>query len=315
MTHKNSALDDLDLMLVKELGADARQSSRRIAKKLGLTPPTIQRRLERLINEDILAVVAMPAPAVLGFNTRVIFRIRVAAGKSATVVEHLKPCPDILNIILTAGRYDIMAFGLFRSLEEQISFMDRELGRVPYLVGVDPLTQVTPFVKDSWIYLQPRARTKEGSPHHRLDDMDLKLIGELELRPRDSIVNLAKRLEMNRKATSARLRTLLDANIIKVVSVANPSYFGYGVQTGIFLRANFGKIRSVANALAADNRVLHVAILAGKFNIYAWTIFRDLADMYSFTTEGLGAIPGIAEFETMILVRAAKHSYGLVSTR
>ena len=53
MLHSNT-LDDLDIKILKKLISDARLSYRAIADQIGVSPPTILSRVEKLENNAII---------------------------------------------------------------------------------------------------------------------------------------------------------------------------------------------------------------------------------------------------------------------
>ncbi|MDD5095859.1 MAG: AsnC family transcriptional regulator, partial [Dehalococcoidia bacterium] len=50
-------LDELDLMLIRELEVDARRSAKELAAKLGTSHTTVQRRLRYLLDEGVISFV------------------------------------------------------------------------------------------------------------------------------------------------------------------------------------------------------------------------------------------------------------------
>ena len=62
------ALDELDMRICHEMVTNGQQSSREIGQKLGVPHATVRRRMNRLISNDIVHLVAMPNPTALGYH-------------------------------------------------------------------------------------------------------------------------------------------------------------------------------------------------------------------------------------------------------
>ncbi|MDD5095788.1 MAG: AsnC family transcriptional regulator, partial [Dehalococcoidia bacterium] len=74
-------LDKLDLMLIRELGIDARKSSVELGVKLGTSHTTVQRRLQALLDEGIISFVTIADPKNLGYLTLILLGINTRPGR------------------------------------------------------------------------------------------------------------------------------------------------------------------------------------------------------------------------------------------
>lgn len=308
----NFKLDELDLMLAKELELDARQSNRVLAKKLATSEATVRRRLQRLLDEGIITIVTVPDRQSLGFPIGIDVGLKVSPGKADEVAEYLRSHKRIQNILLATGRYDILIHAALRDINEQNIFLGEDLSRVPYLLSAETIFFVE-VVKMSWKYLNDDTYRYKKPMAYDLDDLDFSLIKELELCPRESVTELGRKLGVNRILVGRRLRKLLAADVIRVVSIANPSCFGFNVQVFIFVKVQPARISSVANSLIGEKRILHICTIAGRFDLFLSAAFGDLAEMSDFIMNQLASYPGVISYETMIQVAFAKRSYSLLT--
>jgi len=299
-------------MLVKELEIDARQSHLELAAKLETSPTTVRRRLQRLLDEGIITIIAMTDPIAFGFQTRAHIGLNVRPGKVDAVVEYLKSYRSVRVIRILTGRYDVFLSVIFRSSQEMLTFANQELGRIPDLVDYETML-ILQRAKGSWTYLNDSTGMVTEAIPQSLDESSLKLIAELELHPRESITNLGHKLGMNRKSVSRRLQALLNENIVRVVSITNPSAFGFGVHAAILVKVYPGKITDVVEALVADTRIHLVTIITGNFDLFLAAAFQDAGQMADFLRNDLGNIDGVMTHETMLQVALPKRSFALMS--
>lgn len=114
----NIQLDELDLRLIDLLSRDARVSNRRIAADLGVTEGTIRGRIKRLQQENLIRFTAITNTAYLGSPRLVFLGIEAEQARVQDVARQIAEIPPINCVIITLGRYHVLAIGLFRDLDE-----------------------------------------------------------------------------------------------------------------------------------------------------------------------------------------------------
>ena len=61
-------LDQLDLMIIKELQIDGRQTNTELARKLSVSRTTVRSKLQRLLDEHVISINAVANPPLLGYE-------------------------------------------------------------------------------------------------------------------------------------------------------------------------------------------------------------------------------------------------------
>jgi len=144
--------------------------------------------------------------------------------------------------------------------------------------------------------------TKETSISNlvRLEELDLRLIELLETGPRRPRAELATSLGISRSTVGAKLQRLINARVIRTVCLVDHIALGYE-NTALFgINVTPGSLLEVADGLAALARIHYVALCAGPFDIVSWGIFKGSDDLLDFLAEGLGKIPGVSRYETIM---------------
>ncbi|MFC1821753.1 Lrp/AsnC family transcriptional regulator [Thermodesulfobacteriota bacterium] len=116
---------DIDKKIVRMLLQNARQSSEEIAKQLDVTSATIRRRINRLIEDQALRIVALIDPEKFGFPLVAIIAFKVDRDKLDQTIQNLTQCPEIPWVTSTTGRYDVLTMAWFRSNSELSDFLKR----------------------------------------------------------------------------------------------------------------------------------------------------------------------------------------------
>lgn len=129
MTYEN-----LDIRLIKELQDDARQSLRKLARKLDVSPSTVSKRLDGLIERGVITGFRPEVDYTkLGFSLVAVTRVKARGEALQRVVDSLVDDPRLTQVYEITGEFDVMAIGRFRDESE----MNREIKRVLNLPGIE----------------------------------------------------------------------------------------------------------------------------------------------------------------------------------
>ena len=126
-------MDDLDRKIIGLLQINGRASNARIARDVGVSEGTVRRRLRRLVQDEIIRVVAVPDPEKMGLSTVALIGIQADPDKLDDVAEHLAALPETQYVSLTTGSYDLFIWVALLSSEELGNFIRN---RVCVITGV-----------------------------------------------------------------------------------------------------------------------------------------------------------------------------------
>lgn len=299
MTHPRLGLDELDLKLAGELEANARQTTRDLAAKLGVSATTVSTRIRRMTEDGTLIFCAICDPQSLGYQIRVIFGLNVMSGKSTDVEKGLAKCKGVQMTSLTTGRYDLVISVDFRNNLELLGWLTDELAGFPEVTKIEEMT-ILKVVKSNFMFLHGEGGSGKDITSRNLNAEELKLVKALELNPRESIGVLGKKIGMSRWAAAHTFEGLVEEGLVKTISVIDPAALGLALRAYVFLVVRRDRIIPIAHTLADNKRIPHVAIVTGRFNIVINTAFSDLEEMTHFLTHDVGNIPGVIGYETVI---------------
>ena len=123
-------LDNLNEQIIDILKADGRASNASIARSLGVSEGTIRRRLNMLIEGDIVNVNVSLNPGKLGFYTEAIIGVQVDPDKIDPVSEGLAELEEIGWVSVTTGSFDIFAWVTLESAEKLGVFPRTQVGTI-----------------------------------------------------------------------------------------------------------------------------------------------------------------------------------------
>ncbi len=125
-----AVLDEIDKILIRELQRDGRASYAALGRAVGLSPAASRVRVQRLLRDRIIEIVAVTNPLALGFETMAMLGIEVD-GDVRKVADSIDPLPEVSYVVIAAGRYDLLveivcdrADDLFPFVNERIRSLD-----------------------------------------------------------------------------------------------------------------------------------------------------------------------------------------------
>lgn len=123
-------MDELDRKIIQILQENGRASNARIARDVGVSEGTVRRRLQTLLSDGIIKVVALPDPEVLGYNTEALVGIQVDPDKIDEVARQLAALKESSWVSVTTGSFDIFCWVTLPSSEDLGNFLKSEVGTI-----------------------------------------------------------------------------------------------------------------------------------------------------------------------------------------
>ena len=130
-------IDKTDCDIIEMLQKDGRLSNTTIAKKLGVSEATVRARLNRLIDEEYIQIVAVGNPIKLGFDIVGMIRFEIDLSKVDSIIRELKKLKPIWFIVQTTGNTDIHAEFNIRSLYELKEFITKNINKIDGIIRTD----------------------------------------------------------------------------------------------------------------------------------------------------------------------------------
>jgi Lrp/AsnC family transcriptional regulator for asnA, asnC and gidA len=128
----NGVLDDVSKAIIEQLQADGRTSYATIAKSVGLSDAAVRVRVQRLLDSEVMQIVAVTDPLQLGFTRQAMIGIGTE-GDTQLVAERLADMEEVTYVVTTAGSFDLIIEVVCEDDEELLDLVSR---RIRTLAGV-----------------------------------------------------------------------------------------------------------------------------------------------------------------------------------
>ena len=110
-------LDDLDRQLIEVLARDARVSNRKIAVDLGVTEGTVRGRIKRLQQDGLISFTAITSFGLADSARMAFIGVQAEFSDVREVARQIAELSQVNAVMLTLGRFNILAICLFNSLD------------------------------------------------------------------------------------------------------------------------------------------------------------------------------------------------------
>ena len=121
-------LDEIDIRILRKLISDARLSYRNIAEQIGVSPPTVLARVEKLEkNKIIKSYSALLDHEKLGYDLTAIIEVTAIKNKVGEVENGLSKYENVCAIYDITGLTDMIIVAKFRNRKELSNFVKKEL--------------------------------------------------------------------------------------------------------------------------------------------------------------------------------------------
>jgi Lrp/AsnC family leucine-responsive transcriptional regulator len=99
---------DIDIKLIEELQEDGRASNKALARRLGMHPSTVSKKIKQLLDSGTIKIRALPNLNKLGYRAQALLILDVDLSKIEEVIEALYEKFHVNMIITVFGRSNLL---------------------------------------------------------------------------------------------------------------------------------------------------------------------------------------------------------------
>ena len=132
------ALDDTSKAIITRLQQDGRTAYSAIARDIGLSEAAVRSRVQRLVENEVLQIVAVTDPAQVGFARQAMIGLKVT-GSLKTVAAQLDELPEVAYVVITAGRYDLITEVVCQDDDHLLTLLTEAIRTIPGVTETETL--------------------------------------------------------------------------------------------------------------------------------------------------------------------------------
>lgn len=142
LRYEDRGMDSTDVSILEVLAENGRVSVAELARRVGLSPPSVSERLKRLEEAEVVTGYSVSVdPAALGLPVAAWIRIRPLPGHLVHVITILQGIPEIVECDRITGEDGFIAKAHVRTVEDLEALLDAVM---PHAVTHTSIIQSSP---------------------------------------------------------------------------------------------------------------------------------------------------------------------------
>jgi Lrp/AsnC family transcriptional regulator for asnA, asnC and gidA len=146
---KNSTLviDDVAKSIIDQLQSDGRKPYASIGKSIGLSEAAVRQRVQKLLDANVMQIVAVTDPLQVGFKRAAMIGVNVE-GNIEKVSDQLAKLQEVNYVVVCAGGFDILTEVVCEDDEKLLSILNNKIRAIPGVASTE-----------AFVYLKIRKQT------------------------------------------------------------------------------------------------------------------------------------------------------------
>ncbi|WP_327293161.1 Lrp/AsnC family transcriptional regulator [Streptomyces sp. NBC_01198] len=140
-------IDAVSKAIIEQLQEDGRRPYAAIGKAVGLSEAAVRQRVQKLLDQGVMQIVAVTDPLTVGFRRQAMVGITVA-GDIDPVAEALAALDEVEYVVITAGSFDLLAEIVCEDDDHLLELINKRIRALPGVRSTE-----------SFVYLKLRKQT------------------------------------------------------------------------------------------------------------------------------------------------------------
>ncbi|GHG55300.1 Lrp/AsnC family transcriptional regulator [Streptomyces griseocarneus] len=145
----NSAqpIDAVSLAIIEQLQEDGRRPYAAIGKAVGLSEAAVRQRVQKLLDQGVMQIVAVTDPLTVGFRRQAMVGVNVE-GDLDPVADALTAMDEVEYVVVTAGSFDLLIEIVCEDDDHLLETINKRIRTLPGVRSTE-----------SFVYLKLRKQT------------------------------------------------------------------------------------------------------------------------------------------------------------
>lgn len=140
-------LDAVSLAIIEQLQEDGRRPYAAIGKAVGLSEAAVRQRVQKLLDQNVMQIVAVTDPLTVGFRRQAMVGVNVE-GDLDPVADALTEMEEVEYVVVTAGSFDLIVEIVCEDDDHLLEMINKRIRTLPGVRSTE-----------SFVYLKLRKQT------------------------------------------------------------------------------------------------------------------------------------------------------------
>jgi len=303
-------LDEVDRRCLIALQAQPRATWRELGAASGIAERTVARRIQRLMDDHLVRVIAELEPLATGGGKVLHAWVRCKTGQGLAVAEKLTALPETQVVMSLAGSADIFTE---INLPADIDFAQIIVGLLPGIEGVDRVETrlvLRPYRRTGLWRIQPETSVDVPAPSGMelvtLTENERRIVAALAADGRAGLSELADTSGVSEPTAQRLLQGLIDRKALTFRVEVEPALVGFAVEAIVSVQAKPSLVETIATHLAHDPHTRCLFGTSGSSQLFWHVLCRDALDLWDVVTRRLGMADGVLSSDVSMVAQAYK---------
>ncbi|WUH95709.1 Lrp/AsnC family transcriptional regulator [Streptomyces sp. NBC_00433] len=147
MNGGSPSIDAVSKAIIEQLQEDGRRPYAAIGKAVGLSEAAVRQRVQKLLDQGVMQIVAVTDPLTVGFRRQAMVGITVE-GDIDPVADALAALDEVEYVVITAGSFDLLAEIVCEDDDHLLELINKRIRALPGVRSTE-----------SFVYLKLRKQT------------------------------------------------------------------------------------------------------------------------------------------------------------
>ncbi|MFJ9825362.1 MULTISPECIES: Lrp/AsnC family transcriptional regulator [unclassified Streptomyces] len=129
-TGSSPTIDAVSLAIIEQLQEDGRRPYAAIGKAVGLSEAAVRQRVQKLLDQGVMQIVAVTDPLTVGFRRQAMVGINVE-GDLDPVADALTAMAECEYVVMTAGSFDLMVEVVCEDDDHLLDVINKRIRTLP----------------------------------------------------------------------------------------------------------------------------------------------------------------------------------------
>lgn len=267
-----------DILILKELDKDSRQSNVQIARKVKLGKDTVNYRIKKLEEKNIITGY-FPLINYFKLGKQVIKLLikfnNLGEKGEKEIAQFFQQYNDVVWVARTEGHYDLITTIRIDNLKEIYEILKKLKTQFPTNIKENEilLSPGFEFLNEKYLYDKKETiqtiKTEATNNIVKLDEKDKIILRELEKNARMPIINIAEKINITPEATLARIKKLKQQEIIQHYKVRiNFEKLGYDYHHIFISLKDYSKLEQLKQFYRNSNHCTFIMNYEGTYDLH-----------------------------------------------
>jgi len=317
---EKAKLDLKDKRILTLLDENARYTNSQIARKVKLSKPAVESRIQKLLRDKII----FEFYTVIDFTKldysqyKIYFKFQdVNLEEEKRIINYWEDCKNSVWVGQTRGEWDLAVsilaennFEFGKTLNEFMNKYSKFIFKKDVL-----LTEYSPIYAREYLTETKASEFIYGIPSkiYELDGTDKKILKELSVNARINIINLAEKTKLTRDIINYRLKKLIKEKVIvNYRCYLNLENIGINQYKLIVRTKNFNEEneKAVKDFVSKDKKITQMLKLIGSWDLEIEIEASSEDELYELLNEIRKKFSNIIrDFDILRIIKTVKYNY------